>query len=252
MCRIVGFWDFNFKENYNLKETIIQMRDTLIHGGPDDAGIYIESLHNLALGHRRLSIIDISSSGRQPMKFDNLIIIYNGEIYNYKEIKNELEEEGYIFRSNSDTEVVLKAFHKWGYNAVQKFRGMFAFAIWDKKDKKLTLCRDRIGVKPIYWYWRNGLFMFASELKAFHKHPRFIKEKEYMKALEQRKNLEKLPEEEITNELEKLLVDSFKLRLVSDVPVGIFLSGGIDSSIVTAILQRESFKPIKTFTIGFY
>jgi asparagine synthase (glutamine-hydrolysing) len=169
MYRIVGFIDFNFNNSYSLEETITLMRDTLIHGGPDDAGIFIDKDFPVALGHRRLSILDLSSLGHQPMEFENLVITYNGEVYNFKEIRKELEKEGYKFISNSDTEVILKAFHRWGFSAVHKFRGMFAFALWDKKDKKLILCRDRIGVKPLYYYYKNGLFMFVSELKAFHK-----------------------------------------------------------------------------------
>jgi len=150
MCRIVGFIDFNFNNFYSLEETITLMRDTLVHGGPDDAGIFIDKDFPVALGHRRLSILDLSPLGHQPMEFENLVITYNGEVYNFKEIKRELEKEGYKFISNSDTEVILKAFHRWGFSAVHKFHGMFAFAIWDKKDKKLILCRDRIGVKPLY------------------------------------------------------------------------------------------------------
>jgi len=169
MYRIVGFIDFNFNNSYSLEETITLMRDTLIHGGPDDAGIFIDKDFPVALGHRRLSILDLSSLGHQPMEFENLVITYNGEVYNFKEIRKELEKEGYKFISNSDTEVILKAFHRWGFSAVHKFRGMFAFALWNKKDKRLILCRDRIGVKPLYYYYKNGLFMFVSELKAFHK-----------------------------------------------------------------------------------
>jgi len=302
MCRIVGFIDFNFNNSYSLEETITLMRDTLIHGGPDDAGIFIDKDFPVALGHRRLSILDLSPLGHQPMEFENLVITYNGEVYNFKEIRKELEEEGYKFISNSDTEVILKAFHRWGFSAVHKFRGMFAFAMWDKKDKKLILCRDRIGVKPLYYYYKNGLFMFASELKAFHKHPKFEKKLNltglslYLKygyipapysifenvhklkpghflALDQKGNIEEFPywkvedyflkgkeekdkwlrrsEEELAQELEEILTESFKLRLVSDVPVGMFLSGGIDSSTVCALLSKEGIK-LKTFTIGFY
>ncbi len=302
MCRIVGFIDFNFNNSYSLEETITLMRDTLIHGGPDDAGIFIDKDFPVALGHRRLSILDLSSLGHQPMEFENLVITYNGEVYNFKEIKRELEKEGYKFISNSDTEVILKAFHRWGFSAVHKFRGMFAFALWDKKDKKLILCRDRIGVKPMYYYYKDGLFMFASELKAFHKHPKFEKRLNstglslYLKygyipapysifenvhklkpghflVLDQKGNVEEFPywkvedyflkgkeekdkwlkrsEEELAQELEEILTESFKLRLVSDVPVGMFLSGGIDSSTVCALLSKEGIK-LKTFTIGFY
>jgi asparagine synthase (glutamine-hydrolysing) len=266
MCRIVGFWDFNYKGNYDLKKAIISMRDTLIHGGPDDAGIYLEPKTGLALGHRRLSILDLSSSGHQPMEFENLVITYNGEVYNFREIREELEGEGYKFISNTDTEVVLKAFHKWGIKAIHKFRGMFAFAVWDKKEKKLYLFRDRIGVKPLYWYFKDGLFMFSSELKALHKHPKFKKElnKEalalylqygyisgdysifqntykllpghflvinskgeiklspywsieefFLKGEKEKENWLKRSEEELVEELENLLTESFKLSINS-------------------------------------
>ncbi|GBD03699.1 Asparagine synthetase [glutamine-hydrolyzing] 1 [bacterium HR19] len=302
MCRIAGFWDFNYKRDYNLKEVALQMRETLTHGGPDDAGLYLEPTNGLALTHRRLAIIDLSPAGHQPMKFENLVISYNGEVYNFKEIREELIKEGYSFFSNSDTEVILKAFYRWGFDAVHRFRGMFAFAIWDKRSYKLILCRDRIGIKPLYWYFRDGLFMFASELKAFHKHPKFKKELNelalclflqygyicspytifkdtyklepghflvidqkgqiekmkywdveefFKKGVEEKEKWLKRSEEELTGELENLLTESFKLRLVSDVPVGMFLSGGIDSSTVSVLLTKEGIK-LKTFTIGFY
>ena len=302
MCRIVGFIDFNFNNSYSFEETVISMRDTLLHGGPDDAGIFIDKEFPLAFGHRRLSILDLSPLGHQPMEFENLVITYNGEIYNFREIRKELEKKGYKFFSNSDTEVILKAFHRWGFSAVHKFRGMFAFAIWNKKDKKLILGRDRIGVKPLYYYYKDGLFMFASELKAFHKHPKFEKkinitglwlylkygyipapysifenvfklrpgyflvldkngnieefpcwrvEEYFLKGKENRERWLKRSEEELAEELEEILTESFKFRLVSDVPVGMFLSGGIDSSTVCALLSREGIK-LKTFTIGFY
>ncbi len=306
MCRIVGFWDLKFKDQYDLEKTTTEMRDTLSHGGPDDCGLYVEKETGFALGHRRLSILDLSPAGRQPMEFDGLVIVYNGEVYNFGEIRKELEKEGYEFFSNTDTEVILKAFHRWGTECVHRFRGMFAFAIWNRHKKELVLCRDRIGVKPLYWYYKDGLFMFASELKAFHKHPEFSKELNfqalslylqyayipapfsifknthkvkqghflivklegnsfgireipywdpvdiYRKGVERRKELERMSEDDMARELEEILTESFKLRLVSDVPVGVFLSGGIDSSTVTAILQKESTSPVKTFTIGFY
>lgn len=176
MCRIAGFWDFGFNGQYSLENTIIKMRDALSHGGPDDAGVYIDKYFPLAFGHRRLAILDLSPLGHQPMEFESLVITYNGEVYNFREIRAELEKEGYKFVSNSDTEVILKAFHRWGFDAVHKFRGMFAFAIWDREKAELILCRDRMGVKPLYYYYKDGLFMFASELKAFHMHPKFEKE----------------------------------------------------------------------------
>ena len=273
----------------------------MIHGGPDDAGIYIDHF-SVALGHRRLSIIDLSPAGHQPMEFDNLVITYNGEVYNFKDIRRELEQYGYKFHSSSDTEIILKAFHKWGLEAVNKFRGMFAFAIWDKANKHLVLCRDRIGVKPLYWYYKDGLFMFSSELKAFHQHPKFEKRlnlqalslflqysyitaphsifentyklepghfliidkdgnikkqkywdiEEYFRiGKEEKDTWLRRSEEELVGELDQLLTESFKLRLVADVPVGMFLSGGIDSTTVSAILAKEGVR-LKTFTIGFH
>lgn len=176
MCRIIGFWDIAYKGDYNLENTITHMRDTLTHGGPDDAGNFIDKNKGLCLGHRRLSILDLSMLGHQPMEFENLVITYNGEVYNFRELRKELENTNYILISNSDTEVVLKHFHKSGFDAVHKFRGMWAFAVWDKAKEELILCRDRVGIKPLYWYYKDGLFMFASELKPFHKHPKFYKE----------------------------------------------------------------------------
>lgn len=300
MCRIVGFKDYRYQAGYGLGNTVEAMRDTLIHGGPDDAGIF--EYGNVAFGHRRLSILDLSSLGHQPMTFEKLIITYNGEVYNFKEVRKELEDSGYGFQSDSDTEVILKSFHKWGKKAVHKFRGMFAFAIYDLEKEQIVLCRDRAGVKPLYWYFQDGLFMFASELKAFHQHPGFQKELNhdslslflnhgYIKAphtifkntyklepgtiltidgdqkieierywdirdyyeegFENLAHGQKRQDEDVIAELETVLQESFDLRMVSDVPVGVFLSGGIDSSLLTALLQKKSSVPIKTFTIGF-
>jgi len=175
MCGIAGFIDFNKKSDYN---TLKSMTDVLHHRGPDDSGYSFYNLDkcNIGLGHRRLSILDLTYNGHQPMSFDNLEIVYNGEVYNFKEIRDELEKYGYTFKSNSDTEVILKAYHKWGIDAVHKFNGMFAIAIYDKKNKKLTLIRDRAGVKSLYYYYKDGLFMFANELKFFHQNPYFKKE----------------------------------------------------------------------------
>ncbi|GAB6045604.1 asparagine synthase (glutamine-hydrolyzing) [Caminibacter profundus] len=296
MCGIAGFVDFNKKSDY---ETLKNMTDVLHHRGPDDSGYSFYSLSkcNIGLGHRRLSILDLSSHGHQPMKFDNLEIVYNGEVYNFKEIRNELEKYGYGFESNSDTEVILKAYHKWGIDAVHKFNGMFAISIYDKKKDELILIRDRAGVKPLYYYYKDGLFMFASELKSFHQNHYFKKDlnkKAIVKYLQfgyipqplsifqnvykleaghylifDIKNLKykihkywniddfyqkdklDISFDEARKETEELLIKAFKYRMVSDVPVGVFLSGGYDSSAVAAILQKHSFQKIKTFTIGF-
>ena len=296
MCGIAGFCDFNKKSD---KQTLVKMTDVLHHRGPDDSGycFYNNEFAGIGLGHRRLSILDLSSHGHQPMAFENYEVVYNGEVYNFKEIRVELEEYGYSFESDSDTEVILKAYHKWGIQAVDRFTGMFAIAIYDNKKDKLILIRDRAGVKPLYYYSHDGLLLFASELKSFHQHPNFqksmsiegtklffqygyilepytifehthkLKAGHYMSIdLKTREetlhkywdivdiyNEEKLDIsfEEAKKQTHTLLKDACNYRMVSDVPVGIFLSGGYDSSAVTAILQKDRTEKIKTFTIGF-
>ncbi|MGE5309234.1 MAG: asparagine synthase (glutamine-hydrolyzing), partial [Deltaproteobacteria bacterium] len=244
----------------------------------------------------------LSEKGHQPMSDESgaYLIVYNGEVYNFAEVRTELAALGYVFRSNSDTEVVLYAYMAWGRECVRKFRGMWAFAIWDRNKKELVLCRDRVGVKPLYWYHHNGLFIFSSELKALHQHPGFSKELDqeslalylqygyitspysifshthkllpgHFLKIDARQRVEEysywdydscidqglreskpVRVEDAAQELESILLDSFKLRLVSDVPVGIFLSGGVDSTLVTAMLQKVAYMPLKTFTIGFH
>jgi asparagine synthase (glutamine-hydrolysing) len=296
MCRIAGLWQYNHKSTYNIEKTVTLMRDALSYGGPDAAGIYVEN--NLGLGHRRLSILDLSEAGTQPIHWLHYTIIFNGEIYNFQEIRAELEKKGYDFVTNTDTEVILKSFHEWGYEAVKRYRGMFAFALWDKNSQILRLCRDRVGVKPLYWYLKDDLFMFASELKSFHKNPDFDKtinkdavslflQQGYIQSplsiykyahkvepatwleIDASKNICTIrywdvnacykpsangilnDENAYMEALEPILKESFQLRMVADVPVGMFLSGGIDSSLVTALLQKQSNKQLKTFTIGF-
>lgn len=294
MCGIVGFCG---KDKFTDESTLASMRDTLAHRGPDDSGLYIDIEHNVGLAHTRLSIIDLSSLGHQPMSNDSgtIWITYNGEVYNFKEIREQLGKKGYVFRSSTDTEVLLKAYEEWGIECVHKFIGMFAIAIWDRNEKKLYLVRDRVGVKPLYYYFKDGVLLFASELKALMKHPGYGKEIDlsilphYLRfgfiqspytifqdtfklkpghylCLYKNKIVEKKywdivdfynadpvkgTENEIALELENLLGNSFKYRLISDVPVGVFLSGGLDSSIVTALLQHNIGSRLKTFTIGF-
>ena len=301
MCGIAGFIDFNKKSD---REKLEEMTDTMVNRGPDDSGYFFmeNGFSQIGLGHRRLSIIDLSPNGHQPMGFNNLTIVFNGEIYNFSEIKKELEKEGYDFFSSSDTEVILKAYHKWGVSSVNKFRGMWSFAIWDNDKNELILCRDRVGVKPLYWYFKNDIFIFASELKAFKRHPFFenklnyeslslylqygyitspysifentyklepgnfliidknknIKKKKYwdietffIKGENEKNRWIEKTDDEIASELENILIESFKLRMVSDVPVGMFLSGGIDSSLVACLIQKEYPLPLKTFSIGF-
>jgi asparagine synthase (glutamine-hydrolysing) len=296
MCGLSGFIDT--KGICDIK-ILKAMTSTLSHRGPDAEGFFFEQdkKSSIGLGHRRLSILDISKNGNQPLYFNNNVIIYNGEIYNFLEIKEELKKSNYIFDSNSDTEVILKAYDKWGIDCINKFIGMFVIIIYDKKKQKVILVRDRVGIKPLYYYHNDGLFMFASELKSFHKNPSFKKDIDpkalnlffkYGYILEPFaifKSTKKLRSghyieydlinnkihetkywdvannynkarldisyEDASLEMERLLKSSFQYRTVSDVPVGVFLSGGYDSSIVSAILQKNSSKKIKTFTIGF-
>lgn len=296
MCGIVGFCDFTKKSN---RKELSAMMKAIAHRGSDANGLLCEDLDrlNIGLGHQRLSILDLSVEGNQPMVFEELSMVYNGEVYNFEEIRAELEALDYQFHSHSDTEVVLKAFHCWGIKCLEKFNGMFAMAIWNKKEETLTLIRDRAGVKPLYWYFNNGLFMFASELKSFHKHPHFEKEidldvlaeylqhgyvlqphsifkhtqqlnagniltfnlknkvliKEVYWSVENcyKKPKLKLNDEDAIEQTETILKKSFEYRMVSDVPVGTFLSGGYDSSLVTALLQSDRDEKINTFTIGF-
>lgn len=298
MCGIAGLIDFGLKSNINLLKG---MTDVLIHRGPDDGGYFFENYEwaQVGLGHRRLSILDLSNNGHQPMKFSNLTIVYNGEVYNFDEIRSELKGFGYAFESNSDTEVILKSFDKWGVDeSVHRFNGMFAIALFDSLKHTLTLIRDRSGVKPLYWYQKNNLFLFSSELKSFHRHSNFQKELNYdglslflqygyipqphsifnnaykleaghildlnikNSQVEIRKywdvsdcyNKSKLAisENEAIQETTRLLKSACEYRMVSDVPVGIFLSGGYDSSTVTALLQNERTDRLKTFSIGFH
>lgn len=298
MCGIAGFCDFNKRSNLDI---LIKMTDTLYHRGPDDKGYeFLETTNaHIGLGNRRLSVIDLSLLGRQPMKSSNgdCTIIYNGEVYNFMEIKHELEQKGFSFRSLSDTEVILNAFIQWGVEAVHKFIGMFAFVIYDKRVGKIYIFRDRAGVKPLFYFWKNDLLLLASELKSFQYHPNFKKEidtnslplylqygyipapysifrntyklkpghfleidlnnktlyeKKYWDVLDYYNRQElNISEAEAIEETEKLLKSAFEYRLVADVPVGLFLSGGYDSSTVGTLLQRNRAERIKTFTIGF-
>ncbi len=296
MCRIAGIWKRGAYPE--LKDICVRMRDSMTRGGPDNAGIFIETQAAIALGHRRLSIIDLFDTGNQPMGTSDgrYTLTYNGEVYNYQDIRKDLISQGITFRGTSDTEVVLQAFAAWGTQCVKRFIGMFAFAIWDSYEKALYLFRDRIGVKPLYYYHKGDTFAFASELKALHaglsdqleidsdalgeffhfgyiSNPRSIYkstwklEPGYWLKVSSDNLIEKqqywscptVPgqhlmegsEETIIDRLEETMVDSFTKRLIADVPVGIFLSGGIDSSLVTAILAKHSDTPIRTFTIGF-
>lgn len=295
MCGIAGFIDF---KDTSSDEMLEKMTNTLSHRGPDGLGRKIFKTEKawIGLGHRRLSIIDLTSSGEQPMQYNHLWITFNGEVYNYNEIKRELELLNHKFISHSDTEVILHAFEEWGIDCIRRFIGMFAFVIYDTINEEIYCVRDRAGVKPFFYYWHNDIFLFASELKAFHKHPSFKKEinldavaafmqfgnvptpncifnncyklksGHYINIKLRARNLEQIkywdvydaynkPKlnisfEEAKTETEKILTSAFNYRMVSDVPVGVFLSGGYDSSCVTAILQKDRTQKLKTFTIS--
>ena len=169
MCRIAGIYLNNHSTNKKLHQVITSMTNKMKHGGPDDCGIYLDEANSVALGNRRLSIIDLSNNGHQPMSNSNkdIFITYNGEVYNFPELRRELINEGVIFISNSDTEVVLKAYEKWGEKAFNRFNGMFAFCIYDKRTDQIFLVRDHAGIKPLYYFVSKERLIFASEIKTF-------------------------------------------------------------------------------------
>lgn len=298
MCGITGIISNN---QDHINDTIKRMVATMSHRGPDANGVEIIHFENkhVALGHARLSILDLSENGAQPKSSHNqrYWIVHNGEIYNFKEIQKELIAHGHSFQSESDTEVILNAFAEWGVECVHKFTGMFAFAILDTQTQILRIFRDRAGVKPLYYFNQNGNIGFASELKALMAYPEFKKDLSfdslslyfkygyipephsifkntykleaghYIEIDIQNNNTQNiqywnildyynLPKKQISesvaiDEIHTLLQKACNYRMVSDVPVGIFLSGGYDSSAVAAILQKQSSQKIKTFTIGF-
>lgn len=296
MCGICGFYS---KNNESL-ENLIKMNNTMIHRGPDDHGEELfdckKGIYHVGMAHRRLSVQDLSVLGHQPMHSSNgrVVITFNGEIYNFQELKSELSE--YPFQSNCDTEVILAAYLKWGITFVKRLNGMFAIALFDKEDSSLYLIRDRIGKKPLYYYMDSGNLYYASELKPLMVNPYFEKRindrivgkflyRQYINApdtifqstyklrpgeivrfrngqIKKRKywdvasvynhKWENISYEEAMERLEILLREAVSKRLVADVPVGEFLSGGYDSALVCAMAQSISSKPINTYSIGFY
>jgi len=278
------------------------MTDTLHHRGPDDSDLWLDEAAGVGLGHRRLSILDLSPLGRQPMHSASgrYVICFNGEVFNFARLRAELEPLGHAFRGGSDTEVLLAAIEEWGLaSAVKRFVGMFAFALWDRELRTLSLVRDRLGIKPLYYGFAGRDFVFGSELKALRAHPAFDTEIDraaltlyfrhnYIPApFSIHQGAKKLPaghiltlapdcepalsaywsaeevyiqgattpfngdEAEALDRLEALLKDAVGLRMLADVPLGAFLSGGIDSSLVVALMQAQSERPVKTFSIGF-
>jgi asparagine synthase (glutamine-hydrolysing) len=307
MCGLTGFWSIERDREDHMLAQVSSMNDQLAHRGPDDAGAWVDAAAGLALAARRLAIVDLSPAGHQPMlsASGRYVIAYNGEVYNFDELRPELERKGARFRGHSDTEVVLAAVEVWGVErALDGFVGMFAFALWDREERVLHLVRDRLGIKPIYYGWAGKALVFGSELKALRAYPHFVNEvNRDALALYFRHNyipqpysiyrdIQKLPpgchlllraselllgrlpaparywtareaaedgseqpfagsEQDGVEELDRLLRDAVRLRMVADVPLGAFLSGGIDSSTVVALMQAQSSRPVKTFTIGF-
>lgn len=290
MCRIVGGWEFGAPNA--LKDSIIEMRDCMRAGGPDDAGVYCSPVSHLALAHRRLSIIDLSSFSHQPFVSDDgrFVLVFNGEIYNYKDIAKELQAQNVAIDATSDTQVLLASFVHWGVRCVDYCDGMFAFCVYDTLEQVLYCFRDRAGAKPLYYYFDGTTFLFASELKALFAYP-LLKKKINTEALsyflsygyipaplcilESCFKLEAGSYVRIDNQavlsktryynpknaflhkqafnqetFESLLQQSVALRMVSDVPVGVCLSGGVDSSLVCAVLKQLGFD-FETFSVGF-
>ena len=298
MCGICGF-----VHHRTISEEILRiMNQTIKYRGPDDEGYFQQNIKNtdmqIGLAHNRLSILDLSSLGHQPMMSSdgNIVVCFNGEIYNYKQIRNLLQKKNYLFRSNCDTEVILYAYIEWGISCINQFNGMFAISLWDKRTNTLFLARDRMGVKPLFYYYNEGNLIFASELKPIMKYPFFKKElnewalSEYLHyqyitgpdtifkntyKLEPGQllkfsdgNIEISPYWSVTqaytgqtqsNEsysdakkhLKELLLDSVSLRMISDVPVGAFLSGGYDSTLIVSLMRELTSHTVKTFTVGF-
>ena len=294
MCGILG----QIKINSDISLDTVRFKralDLLTHRGPDDSDIFVDK--RFMFGHKRLSIIDLSSAAKQPMLTNDkqVIIVFNGEIYNYKELRESLIEKGYLFRTSSDTEVLLNGYHCFGIEFIYKCIGMFAFAIYDKRYNTAFLVRDRLGIKPLYYCIKNGRITFSSEVKAIFafedlnkelnmkavssyfsfRYPIFndtffvgiysIPPGHYMKIKNNKFYTERywnladkyIEQEEdkgesfYINKLKELLSSSVKYRMISDVPVGSFLSGGIDSSIITAIMSKETNSAVETFTIGY-
>ena len=306
MCGITGFFDTSKNtDQASFQAIIAHMMGTIRHRGPDDEGEWLDAQSGITLGFRRLSILDLSPTGHQPMLSadDRYVIVFNGEIYNFNQLRTELAGLGHAFRGHSDTEIVLASICQWGIlETVQRCNGMFAFALWDRREHHLTLVRDRLGIKPLYYGWAGSVFLFGSELKALKAHPAFPAEIDRgALALYLRYNYipapytiysgfrklmpgtlltltgnrpGELPEPEpywsarhvaesglahpfegsdqaAVGELDALLRESIRDRMIADVPLGAFLSGGIDSSTVVALMQVQSSRPIQTFTIGF-
>ena len=299
MCGIAGIYIVNNPLTVK-EETLVSMRDSLISRGPDDKGLYISKDKKLGLGFRRLSIIDLSKKGNQPMSNEDksIYLVFNGEIYNFQELKEDLIIKGHHFKSRTDSEVIIHLYEEKREKCLDDLNGMFAFVIWDEKQKKLFAARDRIGIKPFYYYFKDGIFLFGSEIKAILKNP-LVKREPDLEGISHYltfastpapftlfKDIKKLPaahyltldnighletkrywssiqnteyripdtenkEEFYIQKIRSLLEDSIQKQMVSDVPFGCFLSGGIDSSTNAVLMSKAMGKPVKTFSISY-
>lgn len=290
MCGICGIYNFD-PANQVINDQLDKMNTMMTHRGPDASGTFIHK--NIGMGHRRLKIIDLEG-GIQPMYSEdqNIVVVFNGEIYNFREVKKNLEAKGYKFNTNSDTEVIIYAYLEYGESCVEYFRGMFGIAIYDKRNKQLFLIRDRLGIKPIYYYKDEKQFIFSSEIKPilevlsskpgvhlpsldFYMSVGYVPGEDTMlEGIKKLKpghtllikndvfkiqsywDLEDLPSKDISfnqaiEEFEELARESVSLRLISDVPLGAFLSGGLDSSAIVSLMSETSNAPVKTFSVGY-
>src|SRR3989440_6040385 len=297
MCGICGVWEYGASRGNVEPALIEQMRDVMTHRGPDDAGELIFDEHRGGFGFRRLSIVDLSPAGHQPMRgcSDRVWLIFNGEIYNHAELREGLEQRGHTYASRTDSETILHLYEERGLDFVNDIEGDFAITIWDAEAERLVLARDRAGVKPLYFYHRDGRFIFASEIKAILQHPAVtpdlneaalnhyltflttpppqtlfhdvhklpaghmltinrtgeVRIKQYWDALPPESPIARMSDEEHQQNVLSLLRSSIKKRMMADVPFGVFLSGGVDSSANVALMSELMIEPVPTFTVGF-
>ncbi|HEV2764379.1 MAG TPA: asparagine synthase (glutamine-hydrolyzing), partial [Pyrinomonadaceae bacterium] len=300
MCGICGVWEYGAGEGRVERALVERMRERMEHRGPDDVGCELLDEGRLGLGFRRLSIIDLSAAGHQPMRGcegRDVWLVFNGEVYNHATLREDLERRGHVYRSRTDSETILHLYEERGLDFVRDIEGDYAIALWDERDGRLVLVRDRVGVKPLYFYHAQGRFIFASEIKAILEHPSVTAEVDedqlyhYLTFLTTPaprtlfRGIQKLPAghmltigrdgdarltrywdalpperaaangardpESQRREVLRLLRDSIRKRMMSDVPFGVFLSGGVDSSANVALMSELTDRPVRTYTVGF-
>jgi asparagine synthase (glutamine-hydrolysing) len=298
MCGICGIYEYGVNRPSVRDGLVVRMRDTMVHRGPDDAGVYVSEDHRVGLGNRRLAIVDLSPAGRNPIPNEDgrVWITFNGEIYNHESLRPGLEARGHRYRSHTDTETIIHLYEERGLDFVQDLEGDFAIGLWDEGAKRIVLARDRVGVKPLYYALARGRLIFASEIKAILQHPAISRDIDeealyhyltflttpapktlfagiqklpagclltcnaqgdieitrYWDAVSNSTTVTQLDEREIVEELPRLLRESIAKRMMSDVPFGVFLSGGVDSTANVALMSELMDQPVRTFTIGFH